>query len=216
MGLQPQQPQHEGTEDGVVGHHQHAAGVLGFQGVLVALQQAMDKTAGLLHQLRQRSEGAAIRTPQFKGFGSHLPRPRLQGVALDHLLARQATPGGQIHLSQLIVQRQRGGTARRVEQGSGGVPGPGEGGAVGLGEGHLPQGHPREVGLSPTLLREGGHIVPTLNSPLQVEAAQPMAHENKAEGHSLRGSVKAKCMGPESQDRECPKTLCLFRRRGRE
>jgi hypothetical protein len=163
-----------------VGDHQDR----GVGGGVVALEQAFHKNGRLLHQFRQRAVALAIPALELKAFGMVTPAPLPLGVVLAKIRAQQPAPGTQIDLLEIVVKN---GTAATPtvgrQQGGGRIAGPAERGAVGGVETQSPQGLAGETRLLDTFLREAGEVVTTLDAVLQVEAAQPVANKQKADGH---------------------------------
>lgn len=88
-----------------MGHHQHRGQIVSRLinlSQMLALQ-AIQPAAGLVHQLWNRLESAAIGAFQLQLIGSLSPEAVGLGKALFHLASQQAAPGVQIHLQQVVV-----------------------------------------------------------------------------------------------------------------
>ena len=70
---QPQQLQHQATEDGVVSHHQHRLGAGSFETVQMVGQEAIGEAPGLVHQLQQGVVAPAVGMLKLQRFWSFPP-----------------------------------------------------------------------------------------------------------------------------------------------
>lgn len=151
----PEQLQHQATQDGVVGHHQHRFGSGSVETVQVVGQKPIGEAPGLVHQLQEGAIGPAVGALQFQRFGGLPPAPFLLRMVRQQILTPKAAPGRQVDLQQFLhVQRVVGGTVGLQQQG-GRLAGPLQGRAVDGPERNVRQGAAGAARLFGPFLRQG-------------------------------------------------------------